>query len=966
MPVSLLFSHFLLQNNISLMCWSLECRGHRLRLNESSFGAWIALAYNLDMTLLSECAFLKVISAASVVSCFLISGCVSDPRNQRPQSPNSVQTQSVSETSVPGQVTQSGPTSTSSTATNSISPFSLSVDGNLAVNGTASVAGALTVGAAQTSAGNIAMRPPTGTNNGTVCYAAYWGNDNNLGLDEGAPKQSIMACYDDVLGSGGGTIKFMDGGGAAFPVNACKSTDPPGCGIWIMGSIDPNYASPPAGWRKQKAVNFQGVGLNPVAVNCGGGQADNVHPCIWLSGTNGNINFANIHYQYPSNGIILGCNSNNQCTDHTGGVNSVHFDNIDGHINENPGRGPNVFIGSNTFWIFFTNSNFSGNPAEQVGISNLSRSGNVVTVTTNSAFTVTSGQHFGIVQASDDSFDGSFSVAGVINSTQFTYNQPGPTTMIRNSGTVITDKQIPIVIDPGSGSGSGLIFVSGMGNQFYSMGCVRLWPGTNGGGVYVNGVTVEGDFIHVVAPPIWVGGSTAPTMTRAQNIELADAIGPTPVVEVDNSAPYKASQTVVSGVAGTTVGPMTWLDGVMNTATVVSPLRQGQQGFFSGRVEGGSDVGRGIFSPVAAQAINLANTNPSSWTSFNGGVVTTGITAPDGTSGAGQFSGGAGAPGGLVPVSGGPAIATGVVYVFGSWVRSQTANGYGNTIPVTFATNYLTGAANRCNNSTVPVAGGPQRYQGDGQWDWVSGVCKITIADTTVGLSLQFYSDTTHTIQVYAPVVLGFAPGAISDNQAYEIANNLSAIPTNCIVGAVCMMPGQKLGVAGSTQFMGLFTHANTANRIYYFPDASGHVALVDIPQTWSASQTFGAVKLTDATIGGETMSSIPRAAYSAFLPGALNSSYIAATFTPGRNIIVERVEITLKTGPQTCSSNAVARIAGSNSLDFVIASNLSDSGPISLPMDQSTSVQVVLFTPAQGCAIPPQDANVVVSYRMQ
>jgi hypothetical protein len=49
-----------------------------------------------------------------------------------------------------------------------------------------------------------------------------------------------------------------------------------------------------------------------------------------------------------------------------------------------------------------------------------------------------------------------------------------------------------------------------------------------------------------------------------------------------------------------------------------------------------------------------------------------------------------------------------------------------------------------------------------------------------------------------------------------------------------------------------------------------------------------------------------------------------------------------------------------------VIASSPTDSGPVNLPMDLGASIQVMLQTPAQGCAVAPQDANVAIQYRMQ
>jgi len=654
-----------------------------------------------------------------------------------------------------------------------------------------------------------------------IQFASPNGKDNNDGLSWGSAKLTIMAAY-DALPSTGGVIYFTAG---------VAATSTGGQGIWICGSGDKAcYVSPPAGWRKQKSsVTFQGVGSSAPIVNIGG-SADNNHPAVWLSGTNSNMVFSNFAYQYPAAGIRLGCNSSGNCADGTGGVSGVTFDRITGHIQQNQTNGPNVFIGSNTFWIWFNNCGFQGNSGAQVGIASVSRNSNITAVTTSSPFKLAANQHIGLQQVSDPTFNGSYTIGTVIDSRHFSIPNTGPnvpTTFL--GGTVIADYQIPIVVDPGSGFGSGLIFINGLNNgNFFSMGGVRLWDGLGGGGIYVNGITVEGDFSHVVAPPVWISATTNPTNVRAQNIELADAIGTTPVVEVDNASSSQAKFAVLSGIAGTAVGPVTWLDGYLDPSNQdISPLRYGQQGFFSGRAEARSDVGRGMFPPVAAQAVNLANTNPSSWTSFNGGSVTTGIKAPDGTTGAGQFSGGSGTPGGLVPVFRGPSIAVGVVYIFGVWVRSQTANGYASNTPANLATNYLTGGANRCNNSSLPNISIQQRYKGDGQWDYVSGVCKITTADSSIGLSLQVYSDGSHTIEAYAPVVLGFAPGAISDNEAYELSNNLANIPTNCTVGSVCMMPGQELSISGSTQFMGSFTHANTTNRTYTFPNLTGTAEVI-------------------------------------------------------------------------------------------------------------------------------------------
>jgi hypothetical protein len=84
----------------------------------------------------------------------------------------------------------------------------------------------------------------------------------------------------------------------------------------------------------------------------------------------------------------------------------------------------------------------------------MSRLSNLTTVTTSSPFTVKEGQHLGLQQVTDPTFNGSYSVAGLIDAMHFTIANTGPNLSATSfAGTVITDKQIPIVVDPGSGSG---------------------------------------------------------------------------------------------------------------------------------------------------------------------------------------------------------------------------------------------------------------------------------------------------------------------------------------------------------------------------------------------------------------------------------------------------------------------------------------------------------------------------------
>lgn len=673
---------------------------------------------------------------------------------------------------------------------------------------------------------DVASKPPAGSRNGTVCFASYWGNDGNDGLSLGTAMHSIMACY-DALPSGGGFIYIYDGGGDSFPVSAASVA---GCGIWIMGPNDPNFGSPPTCWRKVKPVTFVGAGgTNSTTHILAGSAADQNHPAIWLSGTAASLRFENLSYQYPNVGIRLGCNSRLNCFDGTGGVSGARFDNVVGHINSSAGNGPNVFIGSNSFWIFFYNCGFAGNPAEQVKIANLSRTSNLLTITTSAAFKVTVGERIGIVLADDSTFDGSFAVASVIDDRHFTVVQTGSNASA-SGGTLVTDKQIPIVIDPGTGTGSGLIYVSGQsGGSTYSMGGVRLWDGINGGGVYVDHITVEGDFSHQVAPGVWIVASSGTLNVRVDSVEMADTLQAIPAVktECNGCYPNLGDRVVVTRVDGAE-GPHSGFGSTPNlTNFAASPLRQGFEGAANGQLVGQTDAARRLFSPAVRPhgALNIANNLTSTWTSA-AGTITRGIAAPDGTSNAAQIAGAGGNM--VIPVTGGPPLAQNTIYIFGAWVRSVSANGYTGGNPLRFDTNANGfGAGNVCNTSGIGQARVITPNYSDGQWNFVVGLCKLVTVGTTIGLELAVQSNETQTAQVYGPVVYGFPPGAISDNEAYEIMNDLASVPYWCPAASSCQMLGEDFSVGGSTPFAAEITHANTANRKYLMPDVSGTISLV-------------------------------------------------------------------------------------------------------------------------------------------
>ena len=192
-----------------------------------------------------------------------------------------------------------------------------------------------------------------------ICYASYYGADTNDGLTLATPKADIMACY-DALPSSGGTILAY---GGSSGINACKATDPAGCGIWIMASGDPNFSSPPAGWRTAKgAVSIIGVtgtssffGQGPRLIVLAGNSSN---PPIWLSNVVGGFTLQNLSFSscLPSRfGIDSTGNRSNSNTPYWNGHN-----NNDNFLASNTvGCGPAVDIGSTSSEDLFENSTFN-------------------------------------------------------------------------------------------------------------------------------------------------------------------------------------------------------------------------------------------------------------------------------------------------------------------------------------------------------------------------------------------------------------------------------------------------------------------------------------------------------------------------------------------------------------------------------------------------------------------------------
>lgn len=670
----------------------------------------------------------------------------------------------------------------------------------------------------------VALKPSLP--NDPIQFVSPNGNDGNDGLSWGSAKQTMYAALQALPGGSAGNV----GAGTVMVSGSFNYGGPAASqGMWIMGSIDPNFASPPLGWLKKASTSalvnivcaipgFQFAhGHSPSCIMNGGGQADLVHPAIWLSGT-ANINFTNIGLSNFLNTYVkLGIDSNNLRTGLTGGDSSISFDGLAfNHGSCRFGGGPGIDIGSNTFWVWMRNLNVTGCSFGELtiaapGTPGLSRSSNVVTVTTTATNSITAGatQWITITNAADPSFNGSFVVQSTPSGTQFTYNQIGPNATSGN-GQVITAAKAAINQDSGGGTGSGLIFLE---NFQTNSGGIRIVPGTQGAGMYIKNGDYEGDGVNPDMPEVLVTSVVATANgtgmnVTVENVEVSDAIVFQPGVQVDNAGiPAVQVSRVDNGVKGqaNVRGATPAYD---NT---VSPLRAGNVGFnFFGRVTGGGiDASRRGFGPVAVISPNLAATNPASWTFSTGaGTITSSIASPDGLTGAGRVTSNSGLSQVAFYTLLNTPITMGDTYIYGVWQRFN-ANGPFIAAPVFVLNNSGFGANDSC--TSLGSASGytlfPQ-LSGDGQWIWMSGICQVFSNPVNAGIMFGGNVTNPTVIDFYGPTLIKIPAGTRSNNDLYEIALNLAPFPPTAAAGEVSMF-GNQLFRPGATTFANLGTPSN-------------------------------------------------------------------------------------------------------------------------------------------------------------
>lgn len=578
----------------------------------------------------------------------------------------------------------------------------------------------------QGASGNAAKVASTNA----IEYAASGGSDSNDGKSWGTAKATVMAAY-DALPPLGGTIYIC-----SIYTNAINWTST-GQGAWIMGPSDPNYASPRTGWRKLKSAKFIGAcpdtggSDGPVNyVNMNGA----LGPAIWISSTTGQgarLDFENFLLQYQKTNVVIGVDSNgNQTTD--SGVWAPSFHNIATAVPQQAGAGPGWLIGGgDTFGVIMDHISASGNGTATPG----------------------SDQQAAIL----------FKPTG------------GPN---RSANGIITNSQV---------NGGGIKYYEG--NLSGTMTVKDTYSEGINGGSYPGGV---GTF--------WAASTNAASITK-YNIEKvfsADSSGAVCDARFDVFAWHQGDISVTGGtyvcggnaiqqgsIVGANLGPRTSVYG--------DPLTQGISGVSYGRYYGFIGNTQRQFAPSMVRYQNLAPSTSSLWTvSGTGASVATGISAPDGTSGAARVTTTT-HTGTLTFYSQNIPVAVGQYFVAGYYQRFNTPDDYYDFSGAPGAPSdviKVNGTGNTVSCSKLWTPG-----MRTDSWVWIYEICQVTAAPTsaaivTVAAGAPVVRAHTSVLDFYAPMLLNIPAGSISNDEVYELANNLVPYNSSCTVGTLCGITG--------------------------------------------------------------------------------------------------------------------------------------------------------------------------------
>jgi len=243
----------------------------------------------------------------------------------------------------------------------------------------------------------------------------------------------------------------------------------------------------------------------------------------------------------------------------------------------------------------------------------------------------------------------------------------------------------------------------------------------------------------------------------------------------------------------------------------------------------------------------------------------------------------------------------------------------------------------------------------------------VTVLATGTGSNSTYYDCVESTTNIYLQRVVtagstnltsAASTGAVGDILRLEIApgGTLTCYKN----GAVALTATDTQITSGSP---GLIISGNVATEKNWSGGNLHPLGQLDIEHDWTKTQHFN----QGVGLGLETFTASPRAEQNVFLPGALTSTWTAATWTTDKAVTITRLQVQAKTAPAGCTTNAVVRLTdGTTPVNLTISAAANDSGSISQAYAAGASLQILVQTAAAGCTTSPADANVTVQYRMQ
>lgn len=603
-----------------------------------------------------------------------------------------------------------------------------------------------------------------------VLYVSANGNDANDGLSWGTAKLTLYAAVSAIQAS-------SPGGGTVY-VGANVSCGGPvsGQGLWLVGPGDPSYNTPPSGWiQVSHPMQLIGVGVDGTTVQ------NAVKP-----------------------GVNLNC----------------------GSAGDNP---PLWITGTNTFkQIAISNLIFASaaNNALKIGISTSDSR-----TTTNTTGLVFDGDSFSVNNS------GAVGPTLDVGSNTFWVWFKNCAFAANSNAPALSDAHQAVVINPTSASSqsSGLFFFDHIVTYF---GGIRFYgDSNNAGSLYVHDLTMESSTDGSPAVGINVASGLGTTgLFRLSEIGVADAtVNPTYAVQVQGADPSTVVVSDAYGSVQNTSGPMTVLSQYSNNIQneTATPYVKGQWGFQSGRIWAQDDNARRTFAPVASRFTNLAKDLPSAWTVDYGTPNISSVAAPDGTSNAGQISGGSSGSG-VWPALVSQALHNGDYIIGGMWVRNATGSG-GN--PSGVAYNLSVSGCSPGPDSSVtetpllpgadPAGPGKGFIQmgASGEWEWFGFVNKLSmVGSQTCYLSMLLNAGANQTMQAYGPVLYYVPAGTVTDSEAAYIAMTLTPYPDSVSPPVEATLRGHPFAFGGSgDNYFAILDHtALTANQTFTLPNSSG------------------------------------------------------------------------------------------------------------------------------------------------